>query len=793
MKRMRAELLVTCAALVIGAGVASPVLAADLVTKAPAMPAAAPVPWWYEGFAEVGGRFDLNNPDKKTLGKFYEYRDLRPGVFGNFYVGAHRQTNDPLDFSVWGTNIGWNDQAFGLDLSKPGTYYLTLGWDETPHVYSQNAKTLYDGVGTNNLTVPDGVRSALNNSLVESGSNAGNNHTLLPGAASQALIDQYSHTTDIKIRRDTGSAQFRWTPTDNWDVNVDYSHMHRDGTQPLSAVSFAPGLNASTGATTSTRSTYEMPRPVDDVTQIGHLKGEYSGSTPWGKPFNVSLGGGISQYSNSVDSLSFQNPWNTSSGSWVNAGKWPVSNLYSLAPDNKAQTINLSGGVGLPWNSRYMGTFQYTKMQVDDANLPWTNNPAVPAVSYVTPSRDASTTLFNNVLHTQITPDLKSTLKYRYYNYNTKDDSPVVIFPTWYANPDTNQGSESEEEARHPRNFTKQNADAELAWRALKWLTVGAGYDWERWDRGEYRDAPVTNENTGKVFADAKWAWSTLRTSLQYGERRYNEYLTPPEAGGVTDAFRMRDLANRDRTKGQFSWAVDVTRMITVTPNGGFLYDDYKTDFNFFVPTEAGIKKAHSWNAGADLTFNMSRNVAFFVAYNYEEGNRQVYTQGNPSGAQIGDKLSIETSDRTNTFMVGAKTTLIPDKLYVDGNFTYSKSTSQWDLGCTPAGCQYDGPPTGLGLATFPDSHNTLTRFDVQAKYMLDDSFMRKAGWAGKAFIKARVLWERNSNDAWQPLQDQMGWLINPTNATTAYSMWMGMGNPNYTAVVGQLSFGVKW
>ena len=104
--KMRAELLVTCAALVIGAGIASPALAADLVTKAPkAMPAAEPLPWWYEGYAEVGGRFFLNNPDNKTLGKFYEYRDLRPGVFGNFYVGAHRQTNDPLDFDVWGKNM----------------------------------------------------------------------------------------------------------------------------------------------------------------------------------------------------------------------------------------------------------------------------------------------------------------------------------------------------------------------------------------------------------------------------------------------------------------------------------------------------------------------------------------------------------------------------------------------------------------------------------------------------------------------------------------------------------------
>jgi hypothetical protein len=76
---------------------------------------------------------------------------------------------------------------------------------------------------------------------------------------------------------------------------------------------------------------------------------------------------------------------------------------------------------------------------------------------------------------------------------------------------------------------------------------------------------------------------------------------------------------------------------------------------------------------------------------------------------------------------------------------------------------------------------------------MLDDSVLRNAGFVGKAFVKLRVLWERNTNDAWQPLQDQFGWLVNPTNATTAYSIWLGTGQTNYDVVMGQVSFGVKW
>jgi hypothetical protein len=78
-------------------------------------------------------------------------------------------------------------------------------------------------------------------------------------------------------------------------------------------------------------------------------------------------------------------------------------------------------------------------------------------------------------------------------------------------------------------------------------------------------------------------------------------------------------------------------------------------------------------------------------------------------------------------------------------------------------------------------------------KYNLDDSFLHNAGFVGKAYVKARLLWEKNSNDSWQSLQNQAGWLVNPTNATTAYSIWMGTGNPNYNVVLGQVSFGVQW
>ena len=754
-------------------GFASPAVAADkMVTKAPA---AEPVQWWYEGFAEVGGRFNLNGPDKTTLGKFYEYRDLRPGVFGNFSFGAHRTGPDPLDIVAWGKNVGWDDQAFGLEFARPGQYYITLGWDETPHVFSKNARTTYSGLGGNVLTTPTYPYPPA-----------------VPGTSN--FVAANSNTVDVKYRRDTASAAVRWTPTDNWDVNIDYSHMHRKGTQPLNMVTFTPNT-----ATNVTRAPVEVPKPVDDTTQNGNVKGEYAGSTPWGKQFNVALGYGVSVYNNDVgcasvagyrtpgspdaNCLTVQSPWNA-----ANAANGPFFNRYSLAPDNNAQTFSLSGGVGLPWNSRYMGTVQYSIMRQNETFMTSTINPLVaPAtLSASSLNGDARTTLINNVLTTQIMPDLKSTLRYRYYDYHSKH-APVTITGL-FANPDTGITAETPLTPT-PLNFNKQNASAELVWRSLKWLNTGAAYEWERRSRelnavnvvtlatGDFD--LVTNENAAKVFADANvGSSSTLRTSLRYGERRFDgDYI---RIANNNNAFRTVDAQDRKSTIAKASWAIDVTNTVTITPNAGYRYDDYPADGR----TTIGINEYKSWNAGGDIAWTVSPLASLYLSYIHDDAHRNVFQRTLPSD------LVLDTTDFTDTFIFGGKWTAIPDKLFLNATYAFTRSTSKWSSTCGPGGCN-----AVLVTAIFPDIHNTNHRVDVQAKYMLDPTLLRNGGFFPKsqAYVKARVLWEKNSNDSWQGVQQMLGLLIDPTNTTTARAVFLATGNPNYDIVVGQIAFGLQW
>ncbi len=63
-----------------------------------------------------------------------------------------------------------------------------------------------------------------------------------PSAAQRAAIQRditnNLYTTDIGIRRDTAAVAFRWTPTDAWDINANYSNMHRSGLQVEGVVFF---------------------------------------------------------------------------------------------------------------------------------------------------------------------------------------------------------------------------------------------------------------------------------------------------------------------------------------------------------------------------------------------------------------------------------------------------------------------------------------------------------------------------------------------------------------------------
>ena len=760
-------------------------LAGDL----PAPAAVEPIPyWWFHGTVEAGGRFFLNDPRRngsaylgqQSLAKFYEYRDLRQGPFGLFWLSTG--SRDGLyQVDVGGKNVGYDDQSYYLEASKAGQHYFNFDWDQTPHLYSTSAQTFYQGLGSGALTLPPGFGI----------------HAF---GGAPLFINPFLYQTDIGIRRDTATATYRWTPSDPWDIKAEYSHMSRTGTQVDGIVGFG---NIGGGGSSAT----QVPRPVDDTTQNYGVNGEYSGTAPWGKKITVKLAYNGSQYTDNLSSYQIQNPYSPPFPPGT-AGQSPFARM-SLWPSNNMNAVGGSVAAELPWDSRYAGVLNYSMMRQNDAFQPMSFQTTFPLPA---PSLNGAvnTLLSNNVITTRITPELTNKAVYRYYNYD--NDTPQLAFLCRPPQPiscngpggagnawislDRGPGGTGNESAIRALvlSYNKQNAGDELVWHPTREWTFGAAYGFERYNWTNYV-AAATNENSGKVFADWKPAsWFTLRASGYFSDRRavnynlasFTQYQfqpngTPAAANSFqfSPSYRMMMIDNRERWKANVAFDLVVIPGLLITPN--FKYQDDNYGLN--PANQLGLTDARSWNAGIDITYIIDPRTSVSVGYTYENLAQLVYNVNATNPFTLpGGSLFQQTTDHisVNTFTGVVRYTAIPDKLDTELRYTASQGVDNQRLlfitGANPNGGQ------------FPDVTTWFQRLDATATYTFDKAQVAALGWKGEVKAKLRYAWERNSVNNWQqnPLM--------PTGNTGEPTLiYMAYDNPNYNVHLMAASLAFTW
>jgi hypothetical protein len=852
---MKARLLLGCAtgALLIDLGSFSPAFASDgmqvdstnvidydwiasaLTTYQTPVAAAKPYPvkakppvdtsWWFHGYMEAGGRLFVNDPQRNgitalgggsSLAKYYEYSTDKPGPSLNGHVATG--SGDGLyRVDLWAKNVGYSDQFYNVDASKAGEYYLNFQWDQIPHVYSTSAQTFYNGVGTNALTLPPGLANKV---FGDAGCVAGSPPTgcvnpMTGGHAANVAQDilQNLHGTDIGIRRDTASVESRWTPT-NWDVRTNYSDTHRFGTQVDGVV-----MASSTSSVVA-----QVPKPVDDNTQNFGVSGEYLGTSPWSQKFNIKLSYGGSKYTDNFNSYTVQNlfcPTGAVGDQCArNGGVSSPLSLVTLPPDNQANMFGITLGADLPLKNRYIATVSYDMMRQNEAFLPftvtptfspslpgfpglpagWTGSTAAPANSVAAlPAASLNgainTVLVNNVLTTEITPDLKSKASYRYYG--SDNGTPLMFFRDWVVNDAAASTSHKDVGTLSP-GYTKQNAGEELTWRPTSQWNIGTAYGYERYN-WSFADVDATNESSGRVYTDWKpTGWATLRGSGSYSERRsenynYMEYVGsaqwPIGGGNYASAFRQYNLDDRDRMQAKFQVDVDVIRGLTVSPVFGMKNDDYHLN----LLTEEGAESDHAWNTGMDVSYVFSPDTNILVSYLYEHHDQIIADSSNSPPPFTPATLSVtDVQDVVNTVTVVMNHAVIPNKLDVKVGYAVSLSTDSQPLFFANG----TGPTAATG-GQYPDVKTAFQRLEVLAKYKFDDEFMHRMGWNGKMTAQLGYKWERNSVQNWQndmmlPYMFSTFAAAGATN-TMGYMTWLAYDNPNYNVQMVSASLAWSW
>ena len=693
----------------------------------------------------------------------------------------------------------------------------------TPNLRSNTATTIFNGVGTSRLTVPTSVVTSLNTDSRTTTSGANTLAGVTIPAANvnniKQTITNNSNRVTLGITRDNKEVDYRWTPSEHWDVRVNYSNEHRYGLQEQGVVF---------GGSSSTSPVAAVPMHVDDTTQNAGMTIEYSGKSPWDKKWNFKGRYNYSNYSDHNNELVVDDPFGgpgSPSGVLTCGGAGTACTgiaRLGTTPSNNSHQFMGELGMDLPGfrNNRYMGTLQYTSMTQDQTFIPMTvSNPAPTLNPAAVMPRNSlggkiETMLWNNVLSTQITSDLKNKVSYRYYSHDN-NTSPFML-NNWVLNDflDPNASSGTRGYMYHSalfQSYTKNTASDELTYRFGKYLTVGGETKWEHISYNAYA-VDTTNEYTQKIFANSEpFSWMTIRVSDSYAWRRYDTYnwaqflgnlgygntnrTVTPYTGGENASLRDYFVANRDRNSGNLyiDLATPITGL-TLTPNAGARIDNYPGPISA-TQAQYGLKYDHNWNIGMEADWAFNSAVSTSLAYTREVSSQRVMTAPSATSNATNSAGVTNMGEIIHTLTGAVNYQIIPEQLSLKLGATYAFSHDNWivrGLVATPTPTGTSTTPAGL-TSDYPKQRMSYSRLDATVKYKIESPYLKDLK-IREAFLQFGYALEFNHIKNWQ--NDVVQPYMYDTTVSTGNSkamIFMGGNNPNYHAQLLMSSLVLKW
>jgi hypothetical protein len=289
--------------------------------------------------------------------KFYEYRDVPRGFFGQFL--RLDLSKGSRYFFLSAENIQQADERFAAGLGSYGTFALAVGYDGTPHRFSFDGATPYVERTPGVFTLNDVIRSAAE-ALVPTG-------TSTNIAAARALVSSFLTSAgpiDLGLQRKKATLDFAYTPSLPFSFNIVGSHETRTGNRPF-------------GAPLGFSNAIELPEPIHYKTTNVDTSLEYHKA--WG---TVRAGFAASLFDNDVQTLLWDNPYRITDSTYASAysaGNGTAHGQMSLPPSNDAVKFYLSGSFKPLKSTRISAAASYGTFSQNQSLLPFTVNTAIPA------------------------------------------------------------------------------------------------------------------------------------------------------------------------------------------------------------------------------------------------------------------------------------------------------------------------------------------------------------------------------------------------------------------------------
>lgn len=712
---------------------------------------------WSDNYFEFGVvNVDATSNTRKNY-KFGEWTGLNDGgtseTFGFNYVNQGQR--------LYGANIGGDTFKFLVEGGQQGTFTASASIDRITRSEIDSAKFIFDGLGSNRLSVPVGFAVPVDSigGLLTSRNQADTENA--------AAIESFMKPFDIRQIRDTQRLNVSTVLSTEWDFKINVREDNRDGTI----------LVGGSGVI--------LPAPIQDSTR--QVEAQLSYTT---KPWQTQLTYSVSRYENSVKALRWENPYQPITTLVATTRQ---SNQLSLDPSNEFHHLSLTNGWALSKTTRLTAYLAQAVAKQEDPYLPYSANVAA-VVTQALPRGHLGGRVVTNTADIALNTRPLEAMSLRVaYQYRGSDN--LTPKDTYYAigNDGTAQSLSNSTSIRRTTPIESQESKLTVDgdYEIMRRTKLRLALERKKLDY-DYADAPSATEDKGLLelrrpvseeFLGAVSVAHKTRRTDSYNKNQWfaASYPSPGAAAttatATTSAYftnnpQMRSFMYGDHDEDRFRLNGNWNAAETVSVQGAL--DAYKqnNDVMNCANVTADAKVAAGTNAvnavapattriqwendclgrksvaGNTLSLDTQWQIdeetstfAFFTHADYTMKQRgRTWGAGSSRGQlQVADDVSrdfdAETNYRDRAFGLGAKWKPT-DNLDLGGQYVITRSTGKTMVALVPGSSvtslyhPTELPHTFLriGSAQIYAKWNYNSRLSYRLNYMYED--MKAADWS---------------------------------------------------------------
>jgi MtrB/PioB family decaheme-associated outer membrane protein len=670
---------------------------------------------------------------------------------------------DGDDASYWrltGNNLGIETRDLTFEMGRQGSYNFYIGFDEIPNYQYDDSFTIFNGAGSNNLTLPAGW---------------------VPGqtTATMAQLVPNLRPYDIEHSRKRfdigGDVNFM----SGWNFEVNFNREQKDGNKTIGLTMGNSGGNPRA---------ILAPEPVDYQTDTIEAVLTYADTTK-----QLSVGYYVSLFDNDNNSLVWQNPYSSING-WTPTAQVGYPNgqgQMHLEPDNEFHQFNVSGGWNFSPTTRLSGDVSFGRATQDQDFLPYTINPLLAAtVTQPLPVNsldgEVETTFIALRFTTQPFDNLSLGANYKFDDRDNTTHHHEFVYVAGDSLAQNTAVTSGQRRFNEPKSYRDQSFKLDANWNAVDWLRVNGEAQFRQTERPHQEREEIDEERYALNFAVDTGGYINgglrMSSSDRDGGSDYQGWVTL--IGGYSPGYyntlqpfvdgfpfenhpdlRKFNQADRERLDGELYASFMPVEEVAVSASVSYAEDDYDNSILGLT-----FSRVSSYNIDVAWAPTSTTSAYIFASEerykNDQDGRSFVGGATRPVSAFDPNRVwNTKSRDYVFTYGAGVNTKFLEDKLTV--GIDYVNSAADSDILTTTG--------SALTRRDLPTSTSDLSSASVYGDYR----------WRRDITFRLRFAMEDFESTDWAV--DDV-----PANQL-ANVILLGEGSPDYRVWVTSFSVGYRF